>query len=176
MPKITGLSLLLISAGLLLQCSLDYEKVLSPFKTTASPKGNIRIEMEHGHFYGKGFTGTYEFDRSEYSEAVDESYGYFGEIRILQLNKYQVIMQLELCKGPAFNLAAFSETLILEDSTLTYRDDLIGPCEIIFKFEQDRIYVKENSNSNLDCGFGHGVIVHGNFNKISRDFKTQGSN
>jgi len=115
-------------------------------------------------------TGTYKLD-SKIKKVGDDTFGYFGEIRLKKLTKNRIVMTFSICKGaPSYNSGSFIDTLEYVDNKSVYKADFdIDPsCEILFYFNEKGVSVKEKTDDyNCGCGFGHAVVADGFYKKIS---------
>jgi hypothetical protein len=81
----------------------------------------------------------------------------------LQDSPRYIIVDLYCNTGPpAYNSGGLFEVLRLVNDTGTYSaSERGGPCTITFAFSYDSIRVTQESESSMDCGFGHNVSAEG---------------
>ena len=100
-----------------------------------------------------------------------ETYGYFGNAKVLLLDTTSVIVNFFICKGaPSYNSGSFVDTLHYEKNQVVYNGDGLtdSTCKLEIKFARDKFFVQLFSqNINWACGFGHGVDAYGNFKKVT---------
>ena len=118
-------------------------------------------------------TGTYILQRP--SKTVNgETFGYFGEIQIKQLEQNKMVLSLFVCRGaPGYCIGTIRDTLELKNKTLKYTCSSIDePGSIYFYFTKKGINVIEkNADQSSFCGFGHNVHAKGFYQFKSRRTK-----
>jgi hypothetical protein len=115
-------------------------------------------------------TGTYRFEGKTYQKGED-TYGYFGSIRVKQLEKNKIAVSFFICKGAkSYSSGSFLDTLELKESSAVYKTDCDSNCTILFKFTNNgvaTIHKDADGDYNFSCCFGHAVIANGFFRKQS---------
>ncbi|WP_018343623.1 hypothetical protein [Cytophaga aurantiaca] len=107
-------------------------------------------------------TGTYEF-QGKTTKKDGDIYGYFGTIQVKKLSDTKIVMTFFICKGaPSYNSGSFVDTLDFINNIVTYINE---DCITTFTFSKKGINISEKSER--DC-WGHGVVAHGYFRKISK--------
>lgn len=114
-------------------------------------------------------TGIYEYSGNTYTKNGD-TYGYFGTIKVLQLEANKVLVNFYVCKGaPSYNSGSFIDTLTYINNQVVYRGDTTMAeltCKLNFKFTSKGIYAELFSDyPNTACGFGHAVDAQGFYKK-----------
>lgn len=116
-------------------------------------------------------TGSYKYVGKTVKKGED-IYGYFGEIKVKQLEKEKIAMSFYLCKGAkSYNSGSFVDTLELKSNTAVYRaSDCDSLCTLTFQFSKGgvtTIHKATDDDYNFTCCFGQGVIANGFFRKTS---------
>lgn len=114
-------------------------------------------------------TGTYKLD-SNTTIRNGDTYGYFGEIQVKQIEDEEIVMTFNVCKGaPSYNMGAFTDTLSFKNNQAKYTcSDYDSSCVINFKFKKDGVEVLEKTNDlSFGCGFGYNVRATGRYKIIS---------
>jgi hypothetical protein len=114
-------------------------------------------------------TGVYKYSGKTYTKNGD-TYGYFGTIKVSQLDQNKVLVNFYVCKGaPSYNSGSFIDTLTYINNQSVYRGDttmIEGTCKLNFKFTSKGIYAELFSDyPNTACGFGHAVDAQGYYKK-----------
>jgi hypothetical protein len=114
-------------------------------------------------------TGVYKYSGKTYKKNGD-TYGYFGTIKVLQVDTDKVLMNFYVCNGaPSYNSGSFIDTLSIKKNQAVYHGDttiIELTCKLTFNFTSKGIYAELFSDyPNSACGFGHGVIPQGFFKK-----------
>jgi hypothetical protein len=122
-------------------------------------------------------TGVYEYSGKTYTKKGD-TYGYFGTIKVLQLDANKVLVNFYVCKGaPSYNSGSFIDTLTYTNNQAVYRGDTTMvelECKLNFKFTPKGIYAELFSDyPNTACGFGHAVDAQGFYKKRKREIPTK---
>jgi hypothetical protein len=114
-------------------------------------------------------TGTYELQvKTKIKD--DDTYGYFGEIKIKLLHSNRIAMSFYICKGaPSYNSGSFVDTLEYKNNVAVYSDryDPEKGCTVTFSFSRNKINVVEKANYDFGTCWGHGVFAFGNYRKKS---------
>jgi len=113
-------------------------------------------------------TGYYELKGKQKG---DETYGYFGEIKVKLISNSRIVVSFFICKGyKSYNSGSFYDTLVYTNNQAIYRtpeDD--STCHIEMIFTTKGVNIDETAaNFNNGCGFGYAVIAHGFFRRISK--------
>lgn len=116
-------------------------------------------------------TGSYKYN-GKTQKKNGEIYGYFGDLKVKQLDKKRIALSFYLCVGAkSYNSGSFVDTLTLVNNTATYKPlDCDSLCTLIFKFSKTgvtTIHKALDGNYNGSCCFGSGVIANGFFKKTS---------
>ena len=114
-------------------------------------------------------TGVYEYSGKTYTKNGD-TYGYFGTIKVLQLDPTKVLVNFYVCKGaPSYNSGSFIDTLTYINNQAVYRGDTTMvelTCKLNFRFTAKGIHAELFSDyPNTACGFGHAVDAQGFYKK-----------
>ena len=115
-------------------------------------------------------TGTYKLV-SETEIREGNTYGYFGDIQVKQIEPEKIVMTFFVCRGaPSYNMGAFVDTMDYKYNKAVYTCDKIdSSCVINYYFSKKGVKVVEISeDSALECGFGQAVRPSGFFKVISR--------
>lgn len=115
-------------------------------------------------------TGTYKLD-SKTTIRNGETYGYFGDIQVKQIEDDEIVITFYVCRGaPSYNIGAFADTLSFENNQANYTcSEYDSSCVINFKFKKDGVEVLEKTNDlSFGCGFGYNVRATGTYKIISR--------
>jgi hypothetical protein len=115
-------------------------------------------------------TGTYEYKGP--TRRIDgQTFGpYYGHIQVKKLGERKIVMTFFICKGePSYNSGSFVDTILLVNNIAIYTDpEMDSTCRITFSFDKRGVKVKEETaDFNMGCGFGHSVVAHGYFKKVS---------
>ena len=114
-------------------------------------------------------TGTYKLD-SKTTIRNGETYGYFGEIQVKQIEGDEIVVTFNVCRGaPSDNMGAFTDTLSFKNNQANYTcSEYDSSCVINFKFKKDGVEVLEKTNDlSFGCGFGYNVRATGRYKIIS---------
>lgn len=114
-------------------------------------------------------TGTYKLD-SKTTIRNGETYGYFGEIQVKQIEDDEIVITFNVCRGaPSYNMGAFTDTLSFKNNQANYTcSEYDSSCVINFKFKKDGVEVLEKTNDlSFGCGFGYNVRATGRYKIIS---------
>jgi hypothetical protein len=112
--------------------------------------------------------GYYSLDNKTIVKDGD-TYGYFGTIKVKQLDSNRIFMEFYVCKGaPSYNSGSFEDTLFYKNgiAVRTTSDD--ASCVITFNFNtSDGVTVEEKTKDfNAGCSFGSAVVANGFYKKI----------
>lgn len=115
-------------------------------------------------------TGTYRYDGETYRKG-DDTYGYYGSIKVKQIGKGRIAMSFFICKGAkSYSSGSFLDTLVLNGSTAIYKTDCDANCTLVFRFTKSgviTIHKDADGDYNSSCCFGHAVVADGYFRKTS---------
>ena len=122
-------------------------------------------------------SGLFEYDGKTLKKD-GEIYGYFGTIKVLQLDSNKILVSFYVCKGaPSYNSGSFIDTLEFSNNQAIYRGDTTAPeltCKLTFHFTPKGINAEVFSeNPNWACGFGHAVDAQGFYKRVKRKFPTK---
>lgn len=93
-----------------------------------------------------------------------DTYGYFGTIKVKQVDSNRIFMEFYVCKGaPSYNSGSFDDTLHFEKGIAVYTTPVDNSCIITFNFNTaGGVTVEEKAKDlNAACGFGHAVVASG---------------
>lgn len=114
-------------------------------------------------------TGIYKLE-GKTTKNKGETYGYFGDVKVIAIDKEKVLIGFYVCKGaPSYNSASFIDTLKYTNNVVIYTGDTISDptCNMTMKFSSKGIDVDLRSdNPNMACGFGHAVDTQGFYYKL----------
>ena len=114
-------------------------------------------------------TGKYKLD-SKIIKKNGDTYGYFGDIKVIALSKNKILIGFYVCKGaPSYNSGSFIDTLDYKNNIAIYKGDQDDDpsCNMKMEFNQKGVEVElESDNPNFACGFGHAVDSQGYYYKI----------
>ena len=120
--------------------------------------------------------GVYEFS-GKTVKRNGETYGYFGNIKVLLLDTNKILVSFYICKGaPSYNSGSFVDTLNYINNIAIYTGDtsLDRSCKLTFTFIATGINVNlQSENPNFACGFGHAVDAYGYYRKIKGRIPTK---
>lgn len=113
-------------------------------------------------------SGYYSLD-SKTTVQNGDTYGYFGTIKVKQIDSNQIFVDFYVCKGaPSYNSGSFEDTLFYRNGIAirTTADD--ASCVITFNFNTPGgIRVEEKAKDfNSGCGFGSAVVASGFYKHI----------
>src|ERR1700754_414505 len=122
-------------------------------------------------------TGIFNYDGKTVKKNGD-TYGYFGTIKVLQIDSNRILMNFFICKGaPSYNSGSFTDTLHYTNNTCVYRGDTTfanTTCRLVFKFSLKGINAELFSEfPNSACGFGHAVDAYGFFKRMKGKIPTK---
>jgi hypothetical protein len=122
-------------------------------------------------FYPEDFvdpTGTYAL-ASDTTHQDGEVYGLYGDIRVALIDSGHIGISFGLSNGaPAYNSGSFEDTLDYNGHYAEYRYD--SNCVVRFGFSRGGVWASQHSDDNdFRCGFGHGVVADGYFDKVSSE-------
>lgn len=123
--------------------------------------------------------GYYSLDSKTISKDGD-TYGYFGTLKIKQVDSARIYVDLYVCKGaPGYNSGALQDTLLYKNGIAVHTTTEDNTCVITFNFNTgDGVTVDEKTKDTASgCGFGQGVKASGFYKRIvSYDAKLRGKN
>jgi hypothetical protein len=116
-------------------------------------------------------TGSYKYVGKTVKKGEDV-YGYFGEIKVKQLENGNIAVSFYLCKGAkSYNSGSFVDTLAINGNIAVYRaSNCDSLCTLTFHFAKGgvtTIHKAANDDYNFSCCFGQRVIANGFFRKTS---------
>ena len=99
----------------------------------------------------------------------DETYGYFGEVKVKLIRGSRIVISFFICKGyPSYNSGSFYDTLNYSGNAAVYKYPDDPSCRIDISFTATGVKVDEKTdNYNSGCGFGHAVVAKDFFRKRS---------
>ncbi len=112
-------------------------------------------------------TGTYKLGNFRKN---DETYGYYGVIKINLIDSNKIAMSFFICKGaPSYNSGDFIDTLLYKNNSAIFvdRDDILKACKVTFRFKKSTVELKETANYEHGPCWGHGVFAFGKFRKVN---------
>jgi len=115
-------------------------------------------------------TGTYIFRDEIAREDTGITLDYKNEIRALLLDSNTVVISFFFCEGPpAYNHGYFLDTLGYRNNIAVYTcPEEDTTCILTLTFSKDQVVSYEKTaDYNWGCGFGHGVVANGTFDKTS---------
>jgi hypothetical protein len=115
-------------------------------------------------------TGTYVLIDEIATDDTSKTVEYKNEVRVRLLDSSTVIVGFFFCQGPpAYNFGCFLDTLLYSKNTTVYTcPEFDSSCILTLTFSKDKVISKEQTEDyNWGCGFGHGVVANGIFEKTS---------
>jgi hypothetical protein len=99
-----------------------------------------------------------------------DTYGYFGNIKVKQVDSNRIFVEFYVCKGaPSYNSGSFEDTLLYKNgiAVRTTSDD--ASCVITFNFNTTGGVTVEEKTKDINggCGFGHAVVANGFYKRIT---------
>ncbi|MBC7439911.1 MAG: hypothetical protein H7250_08005 [Flavobacterium sp.] len=114
-------------------------------------------------------TGKYKLN-SKTTKKKGDTYGYFGDIKVIALGKDKILISFYVCKGaPSYNSGSFIDTLAYKNNVAIYKGDPEADpsCNMRMEFSRKGVDVElKSDNPNFACGFGHAVDSQGFYNRI----------
>jgi len=114
-------------------------------------------------------TGKYKLNSKTIKKNGD-TYGYFGDIKVIALGKDKILISFYVCEGaPSYNSGSFIDTLAYKNNVAIYKGDPNDDpsCNMRMVFSRKGVDVElKSDNPNFACGFGHGVDSQGFYNRI----------
>lgn len=113
-------------------------------------------------------TGFYELKGKQKG---NETYGYFGSIKVKLITESRIVINFYICKGyMSYNSGSFYDTLIYKNNRAVYKaPEYDSTCHIEIVFTPKGVNIDENTaNFNSGCGFGHAVVAKAFFKRISK--------
>jgi|SRR6185312_1324699 len=98
-----------------------------------------------------------------------ETYGYFGTLKIKQVDSARIFVDLYVCKGaPGYSSGTLQDTLHYKNGIAVYTTTDDNTCVITFNFNTiDGVEVEQKTKDTASgCGFGHGVTASGFYKRI----------
>jgi len=116
-------------------------------------------------------TGSYKYVGKTIKKGND-IYGYFGSIKVKQLEKNKIAMSFYISVGArSYNSGSFVDTLKLIGNTAIYKiSECDSVCTLTFRFSNTGVrtfHKAANDDYNFSCCFGQGVKANGYFKKTS---------
>lgn len=117
------------------------------------------------------FTGTYIDGNSEIIRKLadgGQTEGAGGYLALEQSGPDSLKFELNLFKGaPNYHSGTAEGMLSLKDNVATFFSTEYGDngCKITFTFNGDEIVVEQVEGSDIECGFGQGVVAFGTYKK-----------
>ena len=105
-----------------------------------------------------------------------ETYGYFGTIKVKQVDSNRIFMEFYICKGaPNYNSGSFADTLLYKNGIAIYTTTDDASCVITFNFNTTGgITVEEKTKDfNHGCSFGSAVVANGFYKRVVGETQTQ---
>lgn len=123
--------------------------------------------------------GYYSLDSKTVAKNGD-TYGYFGTLKIQQVDSARIFVDLYVCKGaPGYNTGTLQDTLLYKNDIAVHTTPDDNTCVITFNFNiAGGVEVDEKTRDTASgCGLGHGVTASGFYKRIiSYDAKLRGKN
>ncbi len=113
--------------------------------------------------------GYYSLDNKT-KDTADETYGYFGSLKVKLIDSSRIFVDLYVCKGaPSYNSGSFEDTLLYKSGIAAHTTTDDASCVITFNFNSPGgVMVDEKTKDfNDGCGFGHAVVATGFYKKIT---------
>ena len=98
-----------------------------------------------------------------------DTYGYFGTLKIKQVDSAHIVVDLYVCKGaPGYNSGTLQDTLLYKNGIAMHTTTEDNTCVITFNFNTaDGVEVEEKTKDTATgCGFGQGVKASGFYKRI----------
>jgi hypothetical protein len=98
-----------------------------------------------------------------------DTYGYFGTLKIKQVDSVRIFVDLYVCKGaPGYNSGTLQDTLLCKNGIAVHTTTEDNTCVITFNFNTaGGVEVDEKTKDTVSgCGFGHGVMANGFYKRI----------
>jgi hypothetical protein len=114
-------------------------------------------------------SGYYSLD-SKTTVKDGDTYGYFGNIKVKQVDTNRIFMEFYICKGaPDYNSGSFEDTLLYKNGIAIYTTPDDPTCVITFNFNTaGGITAEEKTkNFNAGCSFGSAVVANGFYKRIT---------
>lgn len=121
--------------------------------------------------------GVYKYQGKTYKKDGD-IFGYFGTIKVLQLDTNKILINFFICKGaPSYNSGSFIDTFYYTNNQATYYGDTSLPelaCTLNFDFNLKGVNVRLFSkDTNPVCDFGMNVSPNGFFKRVKTKAPTK---
>ena len=114
-------------------------------------------------FYPANPSGYYSLDTKTTVKDGD-TYGYFGNIKVKQVDSNRIFVDFYVCKGaPSYNSGSFQDTLLYKNGIAVHTTTEDATCIITFNFNTSGGVTLEEKTKDLNngCGFGHAVVANG---------------
>lgn len=112
--------------------------------------------------------GYYSLDSKTTSKDGD-TYGYFGTLKVKQVDSARIFVDLYVCKGaPTYNSGTLHDTLLYKNGIAVHTTTDDNTCVITFNFNTpDGVSVDEKTRDTATgCGFGQAVTAGGFYKRI----------
>jgi len=113
-------------------------------------------------------SGYYSLD-SKTTLKDGDTYGYFGTIKIKQVDSVRIFVDLYVCKGaPGYSSGTLQDTLHYKNGIAIHTTTDDNTCVITFNFNTtDGVEIEEKTKDTATgCGFGQGVKASGFYKRI----------
>jgi len=113
-------------------------------------------------------TGYYSLD-SKTTVKDGDTYGYFGNIKVKEIDSNRIFMEFYICKGaPGYNSGSFEDTLFYKNGIAVHTTPDDASCVITFNFNTaNGVTVEEKTRDlNSGCGFGAAIEANGFYRRI----------
>lgn len=146
--------------------SMTTIKLILPLLLSCTLIKNYCQNTEKANFINP--TGFYELKGQQKG---DETYGYFGAIKVKLIPDSKIVIDFYICKGyKSYNSGSFYDTLVYRNNKAVYKTpEYDSTCSINIVFTVKGVNIDENTaNFNNGCGFGHAVVAKTFFKRVSK--------
>lgn len=98
-----------------------------------------------------------------------DTYGYFGTIKVKQVDSDKIFMEFYICKGaPEYTSGSFQDTMLYKNGIAIYTTSDDPSCVITFNFNSAGGITAEEETKDHDhgCGFDGAVVADGFYRRI----------
>lgn len=117
--------------------------------------------------------GYYSLD-SKTTVKDSDTYGYFGTLKVQQVDSAHIFVDLYVCKGaPSYNTGTLQDTLLYKNGLAIHTTPDDNTCVITFNFNTNGgVTIDEKTKDTASgCGLGHGVKAGGFYQRIVSGLK-----
>ena len=107
--------------------------------------------------------GYYSLD-SKTTVKDGDTYGYFGTLKVKQIDSARIFVDLYVCKGaPSYNSGSLEDTLVYKNGIAVHTTPDDNSCVITFNFNTSGgVTINEKTKDiNSGCGFGRAIDASG---------------